>query len=166
MIFKWPCLHFPCVKHAKAGKNPKSSNKNKNAPKSPVAYSEDTTGFTKLRKYDDKKYYAGWGIIKCDDKKYYDRSYDPKLTLTFRPGNYTRRFSYGFGVVVRDLGEWRSGFYSEFRYASREHSGLPWSAILRKVFLWTEFQDSHVHVSGNKIPNCITFQVLQSNKSM
>ena len=66
-------------------------------------------------------------------KKYYDRSYDPKLTLTFRPGNYTRRFSYGFGVVVRDLGEWRPGFYSEFRCGRREHSGLLWGAIFEKI---------------------------------
>ena len=56
-------------------------------------------------------------------------------TLTFRPGNYTRRFSYGFGVVVRDLGEWRPGFYTEFRCASREHSGLACGAILRKVLV-------------------------------
>ena len=28
------------------------------------------------------------------------------------------------GVVVRDTGEWRPGFYTEFRCASREHSGL------------------------------------------
>ena len=65
-------------------------------------------------------------------KQYYDRSYDPKLTLTFRPGNYTRRFSYSFVVVVRDLGEWRPGFYSEFRCASHEHSGLLWGAIFEK----------------------------------
>ena len=54
-----------------------------------------------------------------------------------QPGNYTQRFSYAFGVVVRDLGEWRPGFYSEFRCASREHSGLPWGAIFRKVFVFT-----------------------------
>ena len=60
-----------------------------------------------------------------------------KLRLTFRPGNYIWRFSYGFGVVVRDLGEWRPGFYTEFRCASREHSGLAWGAILRKVFVLT-----------------------------
>ena len=71
-------------------------------------------------------------------KKYYARSYDPKSTLTFRPGNYTRRFSYGFGVVVRDLGEWRPGFHSEFRYASREHSGLAWGAFPGKM---TKFQE-------------------------
>ena len=42
------------------------------------------------------------------------------------------RFSYGFGVVVRDLGEWRPGFYSEFRCASHEHSGLLWGAMFEK----------------------------------
>ena len=56
-----------------------------------------------------------------------------KLRLTVRPGNYIWRFSCGFGVVVRDLGEWRPGFYTEFRRASREHSGLAWGAIFEKV---------------------------------
>ena len=56
---------------------------------------------------------------------------------TFRPGNYIWSLSYGFGVVVRDLGEWRPGFYSEFRYDSNEHSGLAWGAILRKVLVLT-----------------------------
>ena len=56
-----------------------------------------------------------------------------KLRLTFRPGNYIWRFSDGFGVVVRDLGEWRPGFYTEFRRASREHCGLAWGAIFEKV---------------------------------
>ena len=43
-----------------------------------------------------------------------------------------------FGVVVGDLGEWRPGFYSEFRYASREHSGLAWGDFPGKM---TEFQE-------------------------
>ena len=51
---------------------------------------------------------------------------------TFRPGNYVWRFSYGFRLLVRDLGEWRPGFYSEFRCASHEHSGLLWGAIFEK----------------------------------
>ena len=55
-----------------------------------------------------------------------------KLRLTFRPGHYIWRFSYGFGLVVRDLGEWKPGFYAEFRCASREHSGLAWGAIFEK----------------------------------
>ena len=42
-------------------------------------------------------------------------------------------FSLGFGVVVRDLAEWRPGFYTEFRCASHEHSGLPLGAIFGKV---------------------------------
>ena len=63
-----------------------------------------------------------------------------KLRLTFRPGNYIWRFSYGFGVVVRDLGEWRPGFYSEFRCASHEHSGLAWVAIFEKVI-----QNEEIH---------------------
>ena len=60
-----------------------------------------------------------------------------KFRLTFRQANYFRSFTYGFGVVVRDLGEWRPGFYTEFRCASREHSGLPWGAIFRKVLVLT-----------------------------
>ena len=78
----------------------------------------------------------------------------PQKTLTFRPGNYTRRFYYGFGVVVRDLGEWRPGFYSEFRYASREHSDLPWGAILRNVLVLSWIQRYHAHFSRNKFPKC------------
>ena len=89
-----------------------------------------------------------------------------KFRLTFRPGNYTRRFPYGFGVVVRDLGEWRPGFYSEFRCASCEHSGLPWGAIFRKVLVLTQIQDSHVHFSRNKFPKWILPQMLQSERSM
>ena len=63
-----------------------------------------------------------------------------KFRLTFWQGSYVRRFPYGFGVVVRDLGEWRPGFYSEFRCASREHSGLPWGAIFEKVI-----QNQEIH---------------------
>ena len=37
-----------------------------------------------------------------------------KLRLTFKPGNYVWRCSYGFGVLVRDLGEWTPGFCTEF----------------------------------------------------
>ena len=38
-----------------------------------------------------------------------------------------------FEVVVRDLGEWRPGFYSEFRCASHEHSGLSWGVVFRET---------------------------------
>ena len=31
--------------------------------------------------------------------------------------------------MVRDLGEWRPGFYSEFRCGRREHSGLRWGVM-------------------------------------
>ena len=60
-----------------------------------------------------------------------------KFRSTFRPGNYIVSFSYGFGVVVRDIREWRPGFYTEFRYKSYEHSGLAWGAISKKVFVLT-----------------------------
>ena len=42
--------------------------------------------------------------------------------------------------MVRDIGEWRPGFYTEFRCASHEHSGLPWGAILGKVI-----QNKEIH---------------------
>ena len=32
-------------------------------------------------------------------------------------------------------GEWKSGFYTELRYKSREHSGLAWGAIFGKMIL-------------------------------
>ena len=60
-----------------------------------------------------------------------------KFRSTFRPGNYIWSFSYGFGVVVKDIWEWRPGFYSEFRYKSYEHSGLAYGAILKKVLVLT-----------------------------
>ena len=60
-----------------------------------------------------------------------------KFRLTFWQGNYNKTFSQGFGVAVRDIGEWRPGFYTEFRCASREHSGLAWGAIFRKVLVLT-----------------------------
>ena len=77
------------------------------------------------------------------------------VRLTFWPRNYIWSFSYGFGVVVRDLGEWRPGFYSEFRYKSYEHSGLAWGAIFKKCLFWSYFQDYHVHFSRNKFPKLV-----------
>ena len=35
---------------------------------------------------------------------------------------------------MKDLGEWRPGFYSEFRCASHEHSGLLGGAFFGKTF--------------------------------
>ena len=45
-----------------------------------------------------------------------------------------------FGLLVRDLGEWRPGFCTESRCASREHSGLAWGAIFEKVI-----QNEEIH---------------------
>ena len=80
-----------------------------------------------------------------------------KLRLTFRPGNYIWRFSYGFGLVVRDLREWRPGFYTEFRCASREHSGLAWGAIFEKV---TKYKEMHTFPNWAcpKFPEMFVFQ--------
>ena len=63
--------------------------------------------------------------------------YDPNDLEKSQSGQDTilGGFPNGLGVVVRDLGEWRPGFYSEFRRAPREHSGLPWGAIFRKVLV-------------------------------
>ena len=47
-------------------------------------------------------------------------------------------FSYGFGVLVRDIWTWRPGFYTEFRYESLEHSGLAWGAIFANVTNYKE----------------------------
>ena len=47
--------------------------------------------------------------------------------------------------MVRDLGEWRLGFYTEFRCASREHSGLAWGAIFEKVT-----QNEEIHIFSNR----------------
>merc|ERR1712023_120019 len=62
----------------------------------------------------------------------------------------------GFGVVVSDLGEWRPGFYTEFRWASHEHSGLPWGAIFGKVI-----QNKEIHTFSKwvcaKIPEIVIF---------
>ena len=78
-----------------------------------------------------------------------------KFRSTFRPGNYIWRFSYGFGLLVRDLGEWRPGFYTEFRYASREHSDLPWGAIFRNVLVLNLIPSYHAHFSRSRFPKCV-----------
>ncbi len=58
--------------------------------------------------------------------------------------------------MVRDLGKWRPGFYTEFRCASREHSGLPWGAIFEKVT-----QNKEIHTFSkwvcSKIPEIVFF---------
>ena len=64
----------------------------------------------------------------------------------------TRCFPKVLGVV-RDLGEWRPGFYTEFRCASHEHSGLAWGAIFEKV---TQNKEIHTFENGDgpKIQKC------------
>ena len=81
-----------------------------------------------------------------------ERDIPQKFRLTFRQGNYFWSFTYGFGVVVRDLGEWRPGFYSEFRCASREHSGLAWGAIFRKVLVLTLISKLPCSVFQEQVP--------------
>ena len=57
-----------------------------------------------------------------------------------------------FGVVVRDLGDWRPGFYTEFRCASHEHSGLAWGAIFRKVLVLTLISKLPCSVFQEQVP--------------
>ena len=56
---------------------------------------------------------------------------------------------------MKDLGEWRPGFYSEFRCASREHSGLPWGAIFKNVLVLSLIPSSQVHFFRNRFPKCV-----------
>ena len=63
-----------------------------------------------------------------------------EIEVNIQAGNYQYRSSYAFGVVVRDIGERRLEFYTEFRCASHEHSGLPWGAIFDKM---SKFQEMH-----------------------
>ena len=80
-----------------------------------------------LARWESCRHVVGVGVIR-------------KFRSTFRPGNYVWRFSHGFGLLVRDLGEWRPGFCTESRCASREHSGLAWGAIFEKVI-----QNEEIH---------------------
>ena len=57
--------------------------------------------------------------------------------------------------MVKDLGECRPGFYSEFRYASREHSGLAWGAIFKNVLVLGLIPSSHAHFFRNRFPKCV-----------
>ena len=94
-----------------------------------------------------------------------------KLRSTFRPANYYWRFCYGFGLLVRDLGEWRPGFYTEFRCASREHSGLACRAIFEKM---SKLQEMHTFWFWTcpKFPEIVIFpgqkprRVLQDTKEL
>ena len=57
---------------------------------------------------------------------------------------------------MKDLGEWSPAFYTEFRCASHEHSGLPWGAIFGKVI-----QNKEIHTFWKwvcpKIPEIVIF---------
>ena len=76
-------------------------------------------------------------------------------------------------VVPQVLGSWWKmfengdrGFYTEFRYRSREHSGLAWGAILRKIVVLTLIARLPCSFSRNKLPKWILFQMLQSERSL
>ena len=58
--------------------------------------------------------------------------------------------------MVGDIGEWKLGFYLDFRCASHEHSGLPWGAIFGKVI-----QNKEIHTFGkwvcSEVPEIVIF---------
>ena len=83
--------------------------------------------------------------------------------LTFWPGNYIWSFSYTFGLQMRHIWTLRPGFYSEFRYESREHSGLAWGAILRKVLVLTLFPRLPCSFFQEHIPKMDSFPMLFSH---
>ena len=82
--------------------------------------------------------------------------------LTFWPGNYIWSFSYTFGLQMRHIWTLRPGFYSEFRWESREHSatGLAWGAILRKVIVLTLFPRLPSSLFQEHIPKMDSFPML------
>ena len=89
-------------------------------------------------------------------------SWDPVVhygvRLTFWPGNYIWCFSYGFGVVVRDLGEWRPG--STQNFAARLVSIVVWPGEpfltkcpnLKKCTLDMSKKSRNCNFSGTKAP--------------
>ena len=58
---------------------------------------------------------------------------------------------------MRHIWTLRPGFYTEFRYKSREHSGLAWGAIFGKV---TKYKEMHPFPKWAcpKIPEMLIFQ--------
>ena len=89
-----------------------------------------------------------------------------KFRSTFWLGNSIRSFAYGFRVVVRDIWEWRPGFYSEFRYKSCEHSDLGWGAILRKMLVLTFCAELQCSFFQEQVPKWILSQMFQTERSM
>ena len=67
---------------------------------------------------------------------------------------------------MRDLGEWRPGFYSEFRYESNEHSGLAWGAILRKVLVLTLIPRSPCSFFREQVPKMDSFADVAIRKEL
>ena len=131
-----------------------------------VTFFQDFANFGRKPKWSVRSIgttFLGWDWKFVVEKMSYGRKLNMwrgqkcERAVTFRPGNYIWRFSYCFGFVVKDLEEWRPGLYSEFRYASREHSGLPWGAIFRNVLILSLIPSSHAHFSRNKFPKCVLF---------
>ena len=81
----------------------------------------------------------------------------PKVQVDIQARELFSEFYLWFWVVVRDLGEWRPGFYSEFRYKSREHSGLAWGAIFEKVLVLTLFPRLPCSIFQEHVPKMDSF---------
>ena len=87
-------------------------------------------------------------------------------TLTPRPGNYTRRFPYGFGSWWEISENGDRGFTQNFDVRLVSIVVCPGEPFSEKCLFWTKFQDCHVHFSGNKFPKRIISQMLQSERSL
>ena len=84
--------------------------------------------------------------------------------LTFWLRDYIWSLSCCSWVVVRDLREWRPGFYSEFRYRSREHSGLASVAVLREMYVLILIPISPCSFFKEQVPKMDSFASLAIKK--
>ena len=62
--------------------------------------------------------------------------------------------------MVRDIREWRPRFYTEFRYESREHSGVAQGAVFRKLFLLLLIPRSLCSFFQKQIPKMVWVESL------
>ena len=89
-----------------------------------------------------------------------------EIQVDILAGELYLEFSYSFGVLVRDIWTSRPGFYTEFRYESREHSGLAWGTILRKVLVLTLIQSLPCSFVQKPIPIWVLSHMFLSEGSM
>ena len=78
-----------------------------------------------------------------------------KFRLTFKQGNYFRSFTIGFGVVVRDLGEWiPAARLMSILLSIVVCRGEPSLEKMLKIGKYTLFENGYVF----KIPKISIFQ--------